>query len=96
MGYDVKGLSNSSQSSHSNSKTRLDEIAGRRAFEDKILIDQVFEVVYDRDDAGKIKPKTKRIVTYVLADNVGISPKKVLKGYKCLDEIGRASCRERG
>src|SRR3990167_2716946 len=87
MGYDVKGVSDSSQSSHSYSKTRLDEIAGRRAFEDKILIDQVFEVVYDRDDAGKIKPKTKRIVTYVLADNVGISPKKVLKGYKCLDEL---------
>ena len=87
MGYDVKKVTDANSSSHSYSKTRLDEISGRRTFADKILIDQVFEVEYDKDAAGKILPKTKRVVTYVLAENIALTDKKTLKNYKCLDEI---------
>lgn len=87
LGYDVERVSDTNASSHSYSKTRLDDISGRRTFKDKILIDQVFAVEYDRDEEDKIDLDTKRVVTYVLAGSIAITPKKTLKDYKCLDEI---------
>ena len=91
MGYDLSGVQETAASSHSYSKQRLDEIAGKRQFTNKILIDQVFAVEYDETvggkDAGKIDPKTKRVVTYVVAGNKAITEKKILKDYKCLDEL---------
>ena len=87
LGFDVAGIAEATESSHSHSKTRLDQIGGKLAFTGKILIDQVFEVEYDDAIEGKIDPDTKRIVHYVLAGNEAIGKKKTLKGYTCLDQL---------
>lgn len=86
MGYKVEGVSDTNASSHSYSKTRLDQISGKRGFTDKILIDQVFQVEYDEKD-GVFDPKTRRIVHFVLAGSVAITERKILKDYKCLEEL---------
>ena len=87
MGYDVQKISDSNESSHSYSKTRLDEISGRRTFTDKILIDQVFEVEYDETEDKMFKLDTKRVVTYTIAGAIALTEKKVLKDYKSLHEL---------
>lgn len=87
IGYDIKSVADATGASHSYSKTRLNEIGGKRNYTDKVLVDQVFTVEYERDAAGKIKPETKHVVHYVLADRIPITEKKVLKGYKKLSEL---------
>lgn len=88
LGYDVSKVSDTSTSSHSYSKTRLDEISGRRQYTDKVLIDQVFAIEYDETDDGVgYKKETKRVVTYVIAGGIALTEKKILKGYTCLDQL---------
>lgn len=89
QGYKLEGVGDAIESSHSHSKNKLDEISGKQKFRDKVLIDQVFKVEYDEpaDENQPFDPETKRIVTYVLAGEKAITEKKVLKSYKCLDEI---------
>lgn len=87
MGYDVKGINDTAFVSHSYVKQRLEQIGGEKGFTDKILIDQVYMIEYDRDEKDVIKPDTKRVSTYVLAGNEAITQKKTLTGYSCLDEL---------
>lgn len=87
MGFNVTGIGDSNASSHSFSKTRLDEISGKRTFRDKILIDQVFMVEFDKNEDGTYDEKTKKIVHYVMAGENAITEKKILKDYKSLSEL---------